>query len=313
MRRCTGVNVFFAKTPPPHYKVAAFPGKKRKMNDAPRSLDALRREIDTVDDALHDLLMQRAALVGEIGALKSGERTTVFRPAREALLLRRLLARSDGALPTGALVRIWSEIIAASSLIQGGLTVAYCPIGDAVSADRMARGRFGAGVPLVPVSTPAQVVTAVTAGEVSVGLVPVPRQDDREPWWPSLFGRSADTAVQVVGGVPFVLGEGEELSGLIIALGQAEPSGDDRSLIVFESEEPFSRDRVRKVLTDNGFDPAQTLSYDDPARPGTHLYLIDVFGHVAPDDPRLDIVRRALPATSVGRVGEYAQPIVASS
>ena len=84
------------------------------MNDAPRSLDALRREIDTVDDALHDLLMQRAALVGEIGALKSGERTTVFRPAREALLLRRLLARSDGALPTGALVRIWSEIIAAS-------------------------------------------------------------------------------------------------------------------------------------------------------------------------------------------------------
>ena len=63
------------------------------MNDAPRSLDALRREIDTVDDTLHDLLTQRAALVAEIGALKSSERTTIFRPAREALLLRRLLAR----------------------------------------------------------------------------------------------------------------------------------------------------------------------------------------------------------------------------
>jgi chorismate mutase-like protein len=282
------------------------------MNDAPRSLDALRREIDTVDDALHDLLMQRAALVAEIGALKSSARATIFRPAREALLMRRLLARSDGKLPVGALVRIWSEIIAASALIQGGVTVAYCPIGDAVTSDRLARGRFGAGVQLVPVSAPAQVVTAVTGGEASVGLVPVPRQDDRAPWWPLLFGRSGDAAVQVVAGVPFVLGEGEDLSGLIIAPGSAEPSGDDRSLVVFESEEPFSRDRVRKVLTDNGFDPAHAVSYEDPGRAGAHLYLADVFGHVALDDPRLDAVRRALPASSVDRIGVYAQPITAS-
>jgi chorismate mutase-like protein len=283
------------------------------MNDAPRSLDALRREIDTVDDALHDLLMQRAALVAEIGALKSSERTTIFRPAREALLLRRLLARGEGKLPIAALVRIWSEIIAASALIQGGVTVAYCPIGDALTSDRIARGRFGAGVSLVPVSAPAQVVTAVTGGEVSVGLVPVPRQDDRAPWWPLLHGCCGDKAVQVVAGVPFVLGAGEELSGLIIAPGMAEPSGDDRSLVVFESEEPFSRDRVREVLTDNGFDPAHTLSHDDPNRPGTHLYLADVLGHVALDDPRLDAVRRALPASSVGRVGLYARPIDATS
>ncbi len=281
------------------------------MNDAPRSLDALRREIDTVDDALHDLLMQRAALVVEIGALKSSERATIFRPAREALLMRRLLARSDGNLPVGAVVRIWSEIIAASAQIQGGVTVAYCPIGDAVTSDRMARGRFGAGIQLVPVSTPAQVVTVVTAGEVSVGLVPVPRQDDRTPWWPLLFGRSGDIAVQVVAGVPFVLGEGEELSGLIIAPGTAEASGDDRSLVVFESDEPFSRDRVRKVLADNGLDPAHAISYDDPGRPGRHLYLADVFGHVALDDPRLDAVRRALPASSVDQIGVYARPVAA--
>ena len=281
------------------------------MNDAPRSLDALRREIDTVDDSLHDLLMQRAALVAEIGALKSSEQTTIFRPAREALLVRRLLARRDGNLPVAAVVRIWREIIAASTLVQGGLTVAYCPIGDAVASDRLARARFGSGAPLLPVSTPAQVVTAVTAGEASVGLVPVPRQDDRTPWWPLLFGRSGETAVQVVASVPFVLEEDAELSALIIAPGIAEASGDDRSLIVFESEEPFSRDRVRKVLTENGFESAQTISYDDPGRSGAHLYLADVSGFVAPEDPRLDIVRRALSASSAGRVGVYAQPIAA--
>ncbi len=280
------------------------------MNDAPQSLDALRREIDTVDDALHDLLMRRAALVGDIGELKDREKVAVFRPAREAVLLRRLLARHNGKLPVRAVVRIWREIIGASTLIQGGLTVAYCPIGDVVTADRMARERFGGGAALVPVSTPAQVVTAVASGEASAGLVPVPRQDDKAPWWPLVYARTGDAAVQVVAGLPFVLsGADEELSAFVIAGGQAEPSGDDRSLIVFECGQAFSRDRVRAVLVENGFDPTHTVSYDDSDRPGTQLYLTDVAGHVALDDPRLDSVRMALPASSVWRLGVYAAPI----
>ena len=30
------------------------------MSDDSKTLDALRREIDTIDDSIHDLLMQRA-------------------------------------------------------------------------------------------------------------------------------------------------------------------------------------------------------------------------------------------------------------
>jgi len=280
------------------------------MNDAPPSLDALRREIDTVDDALHDLLMQRAALVTDIGALKNNEQAAVFRPAREAVLLRRLLARHDGKLPVSAVARIWSEIIAASTLLQGGLTVAYCPIGDVVTGDRMAHARFGAGVSVTPVPTPAQVITAVTSGEVSVGLLPVPRQDDRTPWWTLLYGRSGSAEVQVIAGVPFVVeGDDGELGAMVIALGKAEPSGDDRSLIVFECSEPFSRDRIRDVLGENGIEAVRTVSYDDPARPDAHLHLADVVGHVPLDDPRLDRVRLALPAQAAWQIGVYAAPI----
>ena len=280
------------------------------MNDATQSLDALRREIDTVDDALHELLLRRAALVGDIGALKNNQQTAVFRPSREALLLRRLLVRHSGTLPALSVVRIWREIIGASTLIQGGLTVAYCPIGDVVTGDRLARGRFGAGVTVLPVATPTQVVTAVTSGDASVGLVPVPRQDDDAPWWPHVYGRSGDAAVQVVAGVPFVLaGDGEEVSAFVIARGEAEASGDDRSLIVFECSEPSSLDRVREVLATNGFAPAHTVSYDDPGRSGAHLHLADLAGHVVLDDPRLVNVRLALPAASVWQVGVYAAPI----
>ena len=179
-----------------------------------------------------------------------------------------------------------------------------------MTGDRIARARFGAAALLVPVSTPAQVVTAVTSGDAAVGLVPVPRQDDPTPWWPLLIGRSGDTAVRVAAGVPFVrVGDGEELSALIIARGEAEPSGDDRSVIVIECDAPFSRDRVREVFTENGFDPTHTLLYDDPDRPDVHFHLAEVDGYVALDDPRLDSVRRALPASSVSQIGAYATPL----
>lgn len=282
------------------------------MNDAPRSLDALRREIDTVDDALHDLLMQRAALVAEIGALKTNDQTSVFRPGREAALLRRLLARHRGQLAGAALAQIWQEIIAASTQIQGGFTIACCPIGDEAGGDRWARRRFGAGAAVTAVAAPAQVVTAVTSGETAVGVVPMPRPDDRAPWWPLLYGGNGGGTVQVVASIPFVLrSAGEEIAALVIANGEAGPSGDDRSLLVFECVEPFSRDRVRSVLEGNGFAPAQAISYDDPARPGTHLHLVDVSGYVALDDPRCLAVQRALPAAVMWRAGAYATPIVA--
>ena len=63
-------------------------------------LAALRAELDGIDDAMHDLLMRRAACVEEVA--RSGKRSAL-RPGREASIIRRLLARHQGALPPHAL------------------------------------------------------------------------------------------------------------------------------------------------------------------------------------------------------------------
>jgi len=63
----------------------------------PPDLQSLRREIDAIDDAIHDLLMQRARVVGGVLAAK-GKGGAVFQPAREADILLRLAARHRGAL-----------------------------------------------------------------------------------------------------------------------------------------------------------------------------------------------------------------------
>ncbi|MBK1658585.1 chorismate mutase [Paracraurococcus ruber] len=105
------------------------------------ALGALRAEIDRLDDALHDLLMRRAAVVADLAASRVKGGTSPLRPGREAMILRRLLGRHQGALPGDAVVRLWREIFGASSAMQGGFTVAlHAP--DAAQA-RLARDHFG--------------------------------------------------------------------------------------------------------------------------------------------------------------------------
>ncbi|MSP68599.1 MAG: hypothetical protein EXQ96_11060, partial [Alphaproteobacteria bacterium] len=53
----------------------------------------LRSEVDEVDDALHDLLIRRAEIVERIAAAKQNPGVdAATRPAREAAIMRRLLA-----------------------------------------------------------------------------------------------------------------------------------------------------------------------------------------------------------------------------
>jgi chorismate mutase len=58
-----------------------------------QSVEDLRVQIDTLDNQLHDLLMERAELVLKIGEAKRRNKIQVVQPDREIIMLRRLLAR----------------------------------------------------------------------------------------------------------------------------------------------------------------------------------------------------------------------------
>ena len=75
-------------------------------------LDELRREIDRIDDALLDLLNQRAKVALSIGETKraEGAMPVFVRPGREAVVMRRLLERSNGPFPRAVVARIWRDI-----------------------------------------------------------------------------------------------------------------------------------------------------------------------------------------------------------
>ena len=86
-------------------------------------LKIIRDRIDAFDDRILELLNERARLAQEIGGAKRG--AVKYRPEREAQVLRRLAAANKGPLPTGAIARLYTEIMSACRALEDGINVAY--------------------------------------------------------------------------------------------------------------------------------------------------------------------------------------------
>jgi len=290
------------------------------MGAAAEGLEELRREIDTLDDQIHDLVMRRAEVVGQIGRLK--ERAGVVarvahRPGREALLIRRLIARHRGAFPKTALARIYREVLGATTRVQGRFAVAVYRSEDRPGYWDLARDHYGSWTPLSAFSSPAQVIAQVSRGEAAIGVLPLPRDDDEELWWPRLLAGDGE-APRIVARLPFAgYGSprgGGDIEALAIAAEEPDESGDDRSLIVLAGEAEISRARLYEALDAAGLAPSQMLEGHEPAQPGGKLHLVDVAGVVGADDPRLAALPDKLGDAlhRIIRLGGYATPLAAA-
>ncbi|HYF06341.1 MAG TPA: chorismate mutase [Acetobacteraceae bacterium] len=261
-------------------------------------LARLRAEIDALDDALHDLLMQRSAIVSRLAASRAKGSTVPVRPGREASILRRLLARHAGPLPKAALVRLWREVLAASTALQGPFSVAVHVAAPGTALARLAREHFGGATPIRNHPTAARALAAVTGGEASVAVLPMP-EDGEAPdhaWWTNL----EVPRLQVVARLPFF--GPVTPAALVVAPIAPDPSGEDRSLLRIEGSADLARPRIAAALEAAGL-PARSLLL---RRSGAgFMALAEVEGFLAAGDPRL--VQPGL-----GRVlslGAYAAPI----
>ncbi len=111
-------------------------------------LEIYRAQIDAVDIEIMQLLAKRFGLVGQVGALKAehGLQGSYIRPAREAIMLRKLLndARTAG-VPQSMVAGIWRLIIGASTAHESPLNVVH--LSDDVQAGLRAAQYFSDEVP----------------------------------------------------------------------------------------------------------------------------------------------------------------------
>src|ERR1700749_4458072 len=130
---------------------------------SPPSLAELRKEIDTIDEGMHRLLMQRGDIIDRLIRVKQTQEVgSAFRPAREADMMRRLVERHTGILPLDTAESIWRVIIATFTYVQAPFAVhADLSAGDAHMRDS-ARFHFGFTVPFVAHMGASAVVAAVS-------------------------------------------------------------------------------------------------------------------------------------------------------
>lgn len=270
-------------------------------------LAALRAKLDRIDDALHDLLMRRAAVVEQVG--NSGK-PGAYRPGREAAIIRRLLARHAGLLPPQTVVRIWREMLAGTTAMQGPFSIAVCQTDAAAGFIQLTREHFGALTPVLVHRSPAQAIANVTAGAASVAVLPMPSESEkpRDAWWTALLHDDAPR-IHIAARLPFWTRRPEgapSTQALVVAAIPPDPSGQDRTLLGLELDLDVSRARLAAAVSTAGFSPGTVVLRRDPGAPVAHA-IVEVDGYLAADDARLAQLGAVLRRPVV--LGAYAIPL----
>lgn len=219
------------------------------------SLEAVRARIDVVDSELLKLLDERAGLAGAVAEAKkaAGDGGKFgLRSAREAQVLRHLLAQPREAATPQLIVRIWREIIGDSLSRQGPFHLAVWGGKQEARTVELARLRFGVAPAMAMVEKPEQALAAAkTPGGVAVLALA-----GGHGWWGRMLTMPT---LRAFAALPDLNAWGPT-GAIAVAEVKVEPSGRDQTLWVTDSTLPnakiveaLSRDGVAgEILAESG-------------------------------------------------------------
>lgn len=135
-------------------------------NDA---LLRLRAEIDAIDQEVLTLINARAKKAQAIGALKQG---AIYRPEREAQVLRAVRESNPGPLAGETIAFLFREIMSACLALEQAVTVAYLGPAGTYSEQAVVR-QFGHAASLSPFASLEEVFHQVESGHCRYAVVPL--------------------------------------------------------------------------------------------------------------------------------------------
>jgi chorismate mutase len=168
----------------------------------PLTLADIRREIDRIDATMHELLIERSAVIERLIAVKKTQASgSAFRPGREAEMMRRIAERHRGLLPLETVEGIWRIIIATFTHVQANYAIhADVSGGDAPMRDS-ARFHFGFSVPYLPHPSAREVMAAVAESAGDLGVFRIDQGASAGAWWAAL---TPPEAPKIIARLPFI-------------------------------------------------------------------------------------------------------------
>jgi chorismate mutase/prephenate dehydratase len=153
---------------------------------AQTELGALRARIDAIDDALLKLVAERAGIAQQVGRAKNGEK--IYRPEREAQIIRRLRENNPGPLSGDTVERLIREIMSACRALEETTRIAY--LGPAGTFSQQAVNKhFGHEVEALAETDIDACFQSVETGRAEFAVVPVENSTE------GVIGRTLDLIV----------------------------------------------------------------------------------------------------------------------
>jgi len=156
-------------------------------NSVDNQLKKLRDQIDAIDEQLLQLVSQRAKLAHAIGEVKGGG--PIYRPEREAQVLRRLIELNPGPLPDESVTAVFRTVMSHCRTLEKALSVAFLgPLGS--YSEEAASKQFGGLSNPVQCGSIDEVFRLVEGERVDYGVVPVENSTE------GAIGRTLDLLMQ---------------------------------------------------------------------------------------------------------------------
>jgi len=141
--------------------------------DNTEELAKVRQRIDDIDEQVQRLIEERARCAQQVATLKGqSQDVTLYRPEREAQVLRRVMQRNQGVLPAEAMVRIFREIMSSCLALEQSLQVAFLGP-EGTFTQQAALKHFGHAVLVSSQVTIEDVFRAVASQRCHYGVIPV--------------------------------------------------------------------------------------------------------------------------------------------
>ena len=133
-------------------------------------LKRIREKIDELDTELLNLINQRASLAIEAGETKKKE--VIYKPEREADILRKLKKTNSGPLNEQQISNIFKEIISSCRAQEDELDVAFLGP-EGTYSESAVKKNFGSSVSKSATETIEEVFKDVAEGKSDYGIVPI--------------------------------------------------------------------------------------------------------------------------------------------
>jgi chorismate mutase/prephenate dehydratase len=143
-------------------------------DDLQQELLVVRTEIDSLDAQLLDLLNRRAKCAQQVGEIKArhGDAGFIYRPEREAQVLRRIQDINPGPLSNDSVTWFFREVMSACLSLEQPLGVAFLgPLGT--FSESAATKHFGHAARLMPQISIDDVFREVEAGHADYAVAPI--------------------------------------------------------------------------------------------------------------------------------------------